>query len=169
MMRALRAEALKALTLPANHITLAATLIGALALMRADDPVTYLQAGFIVLGVIAATSEHNGGQLRTTLVALPRRVTTHLAKLLVLMAFALPTALVVSAGDTVHLVCTALLAAAVATIVRSTIPALAGLLICYYIAVPVVREHVEPPEHAVVGWALVAVVASTSWFRLRDA
>ncbi|MBB4691048.1 hypothetical protein [Paractinoplanes abujensis] len=87
-----RAELDKLITLPALRwvalLTWAATAVLALAAHRAapaDDPVLtalrWTQAGFLILGVLAATQEYEpGGQIRATLLASPRRYRLAAAK-----------------------------------------------------------------------------------------
>lgn len=240
--RSLRAETLKLLSLPATHLTALGTLFVSVVLAIAFGaagrqgstgttsvldigiaPVGYSQAGFIVLGVVAATSEYSGGQIRTMLTALPRRITLHLAKFVSLAVFAAPVAVVtvlagvvvaglmagnaspppvsgalnVIAGASAYLTLTALLSAAVAALIRRTIPAVAGLLGHYFIAGPLLRDHAGfatyLPDTAgysmwfqsgagrfgalsalngsvvVVVWVALAAAISTIAFRRRDA
>lgn len=111
------AEVLKLLTLPALYLTAAVTWAVAPLLAVASvsaaagegngpgpgtdpglAPVGYAQAGFVVLGVLAAASEYRGGQIRTTLTCVPRRVEVQLAKAAALSVTALPLA-VATAGS----------------------------------------------------------------------
>jgi len=190
--RALHAEVLKLLSLPGTYFTLLGTLgvsvILAIAFSRQGvSPVGYAQAGFIVLGVIAVTSEYSGGQIHRTLTALPRRIALHLSKMAALLIVAVPaaglTALVCgplseAAGASAYLALTTVLAAAVATVLRRSVPAVAGLLGYYFIAGPLLRDRAAfaaylpdlGSHHLVVlGWVLLAVGVSAMVFRRRDA
>ena len=173
-----RAELLKLMSLPAVHLTAVGTLVLALA--------GYAQAGFVVLGVVAATSEY-GGQIGTTLVALPKRVPLHLVKLVVLgsaaVALAVPAVVVAtiglrdngfSVGECAYLALTAVLSAAVASVVRRGVPALAGLLGYFFIAGPLLRQAEFArclPDRAATAavWVVVSVAISAVTFQRRDA
>ena len=95
---AVRAEASKLWSLPATWLVLGGTLaltivlsiaFGTSANIGPDQTVnildygvtavTWTQCGFFLLGVIASTSEYIGGQIRTTLIAIPDRITWRLA------------------------------------------------------------------------------------------
>jgi ABC-2 type transport system permease protein len=243
LQRSVRAETLKLLSLPATHLTALGALVTSVVLAIAFGaagrqggtgttsvldvgiaPVGYSQAGFIILGVVTATSEYSGGQIYTTLTAMPRRITQHLAKFMSLAVFAVPAAVVtvvagvvvagllvagnaspptfsdalsVIAGTSAYLTLTALLSAAVAAVVRRTVPAVAGLLVYYFIAGPLLRDHAGfatyLPDTAgysmwfhsgagrfgalsaftgsvvVVAWVALAAAISTTAFRHRDA
>lgn len=110
---AVRAEASKLWSLPASWLVLAGTLaltivlsiafgtnaqIGSASSATVLDygvtAVTWTQCGFLLLGVIAATSEYIGGQVRTTLVAIPDRITQRLAAAAALVPLALLAAVV---------------------------------------------------------------------------
>ncbi|MEU9833328.1 hypothetical protein AB0D67_17545 [Streptosporangium sp. NPDC048047] len=183
--RTFHAEVLKLLTLPALYLTAsvtwAATPLLAVAYVSAAArggggpgtgqdaglaPVGYAQAGFVVLGVLAAASEYRGGQIRTTLTCVPRRVEAQLAKAAALAVTALPVAVATAAsgvlaahaahappygaavpvdvpgavravaGATAYLVLTVLLSSAVATLTRGTIPAVTVLLGHYFVVGP---------------------------------
>ena len=240
LQRSVRAETLKLLSLPATHLTALGTLVTSVVLAIAFGaagrqggtgttsvldigiaPVGYSQAGFIILGVVTTTSEYSGGQIYTTLTAMPRRITQHLAKFMSLVVFAVPAAVVtvvagvvvagllvagsaspptfsdavsVIAGASAYLTLTALLSAAG---VRRTVPAVAGLLVYYFIAGPLLRDHAGfatyLPDTAgysmwfhtgagrfgalsaltgsvvVVAWVALAAAISTTAFRHRDA
>lgn len=92
IIRVLRAELDKLMTLTVTWLTLLATFILNLLLAAAFTSVAlqgaagtqsilntglasmgYLQVGFIILGILAACSEYTGGQIRTTLTATPWR------------------------------------------------------------------------------------------------
>ncbi|WP_340688415.1 hypothetical protein LCL61_21025 [Amycolatopsis coloradensis] len=197
--RAIRAETRKLLSLPATYFTLLGTLgvsaILSTAFSRQDvSPVGHTQAGFIVLGVIAVTSEYSGGQIHRTLTAMPRRITQHLAKIAALLIVAAPAAvLTVLAGGprsavvgaSAYLTLTTILSATVATVLRWSVPAVAGLLGYYFIAGPLLRDRApfaaylpDAASHdlrslggsaVVLGWVLVAVGISAATFHRRDA
>lgn len=173
----IKAEILK-LNLPAIILALigALSVSGLLAFAKAGlAPVIYAQAGFVVLGVVAVTSEYQGRQIYVTLTAMPRRVTQHLSKLVALSIVAAPTAvLVVLVGrvseGAVYLVLTTLISASVASVVRRSIPAVAGLLIYYFIISPLLHDRTSlPGTIGYVMWTVLAVGISTALFRLRDA
>ncbi|MFJ7185245.1 ABC transporter permease [Lysinibacillus xylanilyticus] len=127
----------------------------------------YLQAGFIILGILATCSEYTGGQIRTTLTTIPWRgfqlSTKHLALAIVTipMAFIIAasgvlyafimmrdTALVIEkdamiktlVGATGYLTLTTLLSAAIGVLLRRTTPALVVLLGHYFIVSPLLRD-----------------------------
>ncbi|MFC3747076.1 ABC transporter permease [Paenibacillus sp. GCM10012306] len=126
----------------------------------------YLQAGFIILGILTTCSEYIGGQIRTTLITIPWRgiqlSTKHLAVLMV----TIPAAFIITAsgvlftfimmrdtaevidlntifkalvGATGYLTLTTLLSAAIGGLVRRTTPALVVLLGYYFIVSPLTR------------------------------
>lgn len=127
----------------------------------------YLQAGFIILGILATCSEYTGGQIRTTLTTIPWRgfqlSMKHLALAIVTipMAFIIAasgvlyafimirnTALVIEidamiktlAGATGYLTLTTLFSAAIGALLRRTTPALVILLGHYFIVSPLLRD-----------------------------
>jgi ABC-2 type transport system permease protein len=161
-------------------------------------PLGYTQAGFLVLGVLAAASEHQaGGQIRTTLLAMPRRLPLQAAKTLTLAAVTLPLAAATAATSTLpageaartpaasaYLTLTALLAAAVASLVRRAEPALVLLLTLYFIAGPLLRTRydaiaaylpdtaaLDPSRGAAatISWTLSALTLAALTFHRRDA
>ncbi|KRG13645.1 hypothetical protein ACA30_14130 [Virgibacillus soli] len=182
----LRAELDKIVTLPLIWLTLIGTfvfnLVLAAAFTSAGLPggagtqsilnlglasMGYLQAGFIILGILATCSEYTGGQIRTTLTTIPWRgfqlSTKHLALAIVtipmafiiaasgvLYAFILmrDTALVIEidaiiktlVGATGYLTLTTLLSAAIGALLRRTTPALVVLLGHYFIVGPLLRD-----------------------------
>ena len=208
-MKPLRAELLKLGTLPAvpltAAVTVAATVLLALAAASASDrgqvldvllPLRYAQAGFLVLGVLAAASEYRHGTIRITLVAMPRRFTVQLAKAATLAAVATPVAAVAvavavagspptvatSLGITSQLALCALSASAVATTTRQATPAAAIVLVLYFVACPLLRaatglgpylpDAVFDPDGNVLApavWALAALTAAACLFDRRDA
>ena len=143
-MTAVHAELRKLLTLPSLRRTALLTL-AATALLRyaSGSAVGYAQAGFLILGVLAVASEHQaGGQIRTTLLAMPRRLRLYAGKTVALAAATLPVALAAAAGDpaaTAYLVSTTLLAFAAATLVRQAVPAVLVVLGLYFTASPLLR------------------------------
>lgn len=127
----------------------------------------YLQAGFIIIGIITACSEYTGGQIRTTLTTMPWRGLQLSAKYLALAVITIPVAfLIVASGvlyaflmmkDTAagfeigamlkavagaagYLTCTTLLSAAVGALVRRTTPALVILLGNYFVVSPLLSS-----------------------------
>ncbi|MFC6650843.1 ABC transporter permease [Paenibacillus rhizoplanae] len=127
----------------------------------------YLQAGFIILGILAACSEYTGGQIRTTLTVMPWRGVQLSAKMLALAMITIPAAFISAAsgvlyafimlegkalmteidtviltlaGATGYLTLTALLSAAVGAILRRTTPAVVVLLSYYFIVSPLSRD-----------------------------
>ena len=185
---AYRAEILKLVTLPASGGTvLAAWFVAAgLAVVPNANPIAYAQAGFVVLGVLAVTSEYSGGQVRTSLISVPRRVGLMAAKGLALTSAAAPAAAVsvlvsrlvrpAATGSGVasgigYLTLVALLSAAVAALTRRSLPALTVLLGWFFIATPLLREHVPPagrPSEPLIAGTLTALTAAAIYFRCRD-
>lgn len=208
--RSVRAETLKVLSLPATYFTLLATLGVSAALAIAFTSsgqegntglslVRYTQAGFIVLGVVTATSEYSGSQIHVTLTAMPRRIALQLAKMAALLIVAVPAATITVlvgvavtrapwsavVGASAYLALTTVISAAVATILRRSVPAVAGLLGYYFIAGPLLHGRatfasylpdaashdlgVSGGSAVVLGWTLVAVGVSAVSFHRRDA
>lgn len=124
------------------------------------------QIGFFLLGVIAAASEYTGGQIRTTLIAMPdglvQRLAANTALAITVFAAALLTvtisiaAVLVSSGTPFgeldgrllarvifsaagYLTCMALLSAGVGLLIRKTIPAAAILLVYLLIISPLLQ------------------------------
>jgi MYXO-CTERM domain-containing protein len=190
---AVRAEARKLLTLPSLRLTALLTWSGAvlLAYVDAPDPLSYCQAGFLVLGVLAAASEHQGGgQIRTTLLAMPRRLPLYAAKAGTLAAVTLPVAAVaaVISGEvarapaaTGYLILTTLVGAAAGGLVRRAVPAVMLVLVVYFVAGPLLRDRFAAylPDTAVVDpsrgaaatviWAAAALGLAALAFHRRDA
>ncbi|WP_338539703.1 ABC transporter permease [Paenibacillus tundrae] len=127
----------------------------------------YLQAGFIILGILATCTEYTGGQMRTTLTVVPWRglqlcmkhvalaiITIPAAFVIVLSGVLYPlimlrdTAAVVEldiiigtlVGATGYLTLITLLSAAVGAILRRTTSALVVLLTYYFILSPLSRD-----------------------------
>jgi ABC-2 type transport system permease protein len=165
-----RAELLKLATLPGILLTVALTwAVTALITLAATgdpDPIPLARAGFLVLGVLAASSEYEGGQLRTTLLATPRRVRLELTKAGVLAGVTVPvsavTVLIAGRGDVAYLVLITLIAAGVTTVLRH---ALAGVVVTigyYFVLSPFLGDRVDDsgwwPVLGAVGLSLAATV-----------
>ncbi len=129
--------------------------------------IRYIQAGYIVLGIMASCSEYAGGQIRTTLAAMPRRglqlAAAHLALTIIVIPAAIMTAasgvlvaaivldasasfdpgsaVGILAGVTGSLCLTTLFSAAIGALLRRTLPAAAVVLGYYFIAGPILREQ----------------------------
>lgn len=169
-MDVLRAEVRKAVTLPYTWLTVMATLALALlvalvlanrsagsimatdidALLTVPD---YLAYGAITLGVLAGSSEYQGGEIRTSLTAVPRRTSLLAAKyasLTVLAAGLSLVSMVVAVGvmglasetrvwplvlrGAAYLVVVSLLSYPLGLLVRSTAGALTSALMLLVIA-----------------------------------
>ncbi|WP_018759943.1 ABC transporter permease [Paenibacillus terrigena] len=127
----------------------------------------YLQAGFIILGILATCSEYTGGQIRTTLTTIPWRGFQLSTKLLALAIITIPVAFIIAAsgvlytfirmrdtavvieidtmikslvGATGYLTLTTLLSAAIGALLRRTTPAIVLLLSYYFIVSPLSRD-----------------------------
>jgi hypothetical protein len=213
-MNVVHAELRKLLTLPSLRLTALLTFTAhalltcaytfaesrgeALGGDLALAPLGYTQAGFLVLGVLATASEHQaGGQIHTTLLAMPRRLPLQAAKALTLAVVTLPLAAATAATSTLpageaartpaasaYLTLTALLAAAVAGLVPRAEPALVLLLALYFIAGPLLRTRydavaaylpdtaaLDPSRGAAatIGWTLSALTLAALTFHRRDA
>lgn len=196
-----RAEGSKLWSLPANWLVLAGTLAltiilslafsanarGSTTAVNALDfgvtAVTWTQCGFFLLGVIAATSEYIGGQIRTTLVAIPDRTAQRLAATTALIPLAF-TAAVVTVGTSIatmflsagislaevdlalmlriilsaggYLTLMAVLSSALGFLIRKAIPAAAILLVYLLIISPLLQGQ---------NWYFLPDIASyTLWF-----
>jgi len=182
----LSAELEKLVTLPWTWLTLVGTFILNLILAAAYTSVGlqggagtqsilniglasmgYLQAGFIIFGILAACSEYTGGQIRTTLTMIPWRGFQLSAKHLALAIITIPAAFIIAAsgllytfmmmrdtavgfeldtmiktlvGATGYLTLTALLSAAIGGLLRRTTPALVVLVGYYFIVSPLSRD-----------------------------
>ncbi|MFG1603107.1 hypothetical protein [Actinoplanes sp. NPDC049265] len=187
-MRWVHAEVRKLLTLPALRVTAALTLAATVFLSWVDaDPIAYTQVGFLVLGALAATESQ-----RTTLLAMPRRLTLHVAKLVALTAVtapiavvaALPTAAATAAATAAYLILTTQLAFGVGTLIRHPLASVLALLASHVIAGPLLRSAYETAsvylpdtpawrsEHglpATVLWTVSALAISAYAFQRRDA
>lgn len=188
--RILGAELDKLVTLPSIWITLTGTFILTLLLAASFTSVglqgtagtqsimsiglasmRYLQAGFIILGILATCSEYTGGQIRTTLTTIPWRGVQLSTKHLALAIITIPAAFIIAAsgvlytftmmrdtavvieidtmiktllGATGYLTCTTLLSAAIGALFRRTTPALVVLLGYYFVVSPLTRDF--PPS-----------------------
>ncbi|MEC0176896.1 ABC transporter permease [Paenibacillus favisporus] len=184
--RILGAELDKLVTLPSIWITLTGTFILNLLLAASFTSVglqgtagtqsilsiglasmRYLQAGFIILGILATCSEYNGGQIRTTLTTIPWRGIQLSTKHFALAIITIPAAFIIAAsgvlytftmmkdtavvieidtmiktllGATGYLTCTTLLSAAIGALFRRTTPALVVLLGYYFVVSPLTRD-----------------------------
>ncbi|MGI5159807.1 ABC transporter permease [Microbispora sp. CA-102843] len=185
--QALAAELSKLVSLPATWLTLGGTLVvnlvlaiaftiaglgGSTGTRSAPDiglaSIGYAQAGFVILGVLAVCSEYTGGQIRTTLTAMPRRALQFTAKHLALAIVVLPAAAITAAsgvvlaagvlgdtaapatsgrvagalgGATAYLALTTLISAAVGALLRRTLAAVVVLLGYFFIVGPLLRDH----------------------------
>jgi ABC-2 type transport system permease protein len=178
---ALTAELAKLRTLRAVVATLlgtvAAAALLAAALAAANDgrgdgiaitleTIPILQIGIILVGVLAASCEYAGGQIHTTLIAVPNRVRAFAAKALaylvvatVTSAAAVAVALVTAraalsselaappgwavVGAAGYLVMIGLLALTLTVLLRSLVAPLAGILTVVLIVSPVLRGITE--------------------------
>ena len=183
-----RAEFGKLLTLPslwtAALLTWAVTLLLRLVELLGSVLVP-TQAGFLVLGVLAAAQEHDrGGQIRATLLAMPRRLPVVLSKAASLGLFTVPIAglVAVTAAEPSgagYLVLATLAASGIGMVVRHAVGAAGTALGAYLVAVPLVRARLpdaaswlpEAPrfELAAVMWTLGALGIAAVAFRFRDA
>ncbi|WP_019910790.1 ABC transporter permease [Paenibacillus sp. HW567] len=127
----------------------------------------YLQAGFIILGILATCSEYTGGQIRSTLTTIPWRGFQLSTKHLALAIITVPVAFIIAASGVVYtfimmrdtaqrieidtmietlisatgyLTLTTLLSAAIGALIRRTTPALVVLLGYYFIVSPLSRD-----------------------------
>ncbi len=175
-MSAARAELLKLATLPALALTAGLTwgLTVLLALVaEGADPIPYARAGFLVLGVLAASSEYEGGQLRTTLLCVPRRARQQLARALALALVATPvavvTVLIAGTGDAAYLVLITLLAAGVATLLRHAVAGVVVVLGYYFVLGPFVRDRFDGGLWLPAAWTLAVLLAAALAVARRDA
>ncbi|GAB1819523.1 hypothetical protein [Herbidospora sp. RD11066] len=184
----IRAELSKLVSLPATWWTLGVTLLVNVLLTFViavgDTPVAYSRAGFVVFGVLAACSEYTGGQIRTTLTVMPRRIHQLTAKYAALALVSIPAALVVAlSGElivtavlgtwtmpwevTPYLTLLTLISAAVGALTRNTLAAVTLLLGCLFAAAPLARIEADAVTLAI--WAPVLLAAAVVAHRLRDA
>ncbi|WP_067140168.1 ABC transporter permease [Microtetraspora malaysiensis] len=206
--QALAAELSKLVSLPATWLTLGGTLVvnlilamaftiaglhGSTGTKSATDiglaSISYAQAGFVILGVLAACSEYTGGQIRTTLIAMPRRALQLTAKHLTLAIVVLPAAAITAAsgvalaagvlgdtatpvtsghvaaalsGVTAYLALTTLISASVGALVRQTLAAVVIVLGYFFIAGPLLRDHTPAAKY------LPDSAGFAMWFPVAD-
>lgn len=192
--RILGAELYKLISLPSIWLILICTLLVNIILVTAfastglqeatgtsrsilDIALTsmsFLQAGFIVLGISATCSEYNGGQIRTTLTTIPWRGLQLSMKHLALAILSIPMTFIIMGsgmlyasmmmgdaatpvesnsiintltGATGYLTLTTLLSAATGALLRRTTPALVMLLSYYFIVSPLLKEFIPSIAH----------------------
>lgn len=176
MIRVVGAEVVKLVTLPPIGLTVALTWTITAMLGRVGSPLPYAQVGVLVLGVLAAGHEYQGGgQIRSALLAVPRRSLLVTAKFAAIAIVAGPVVLVVALlagepGATGRLLLDLLVAAGVATIVRHPVGATAILLTAYEIVVPLIvalLPQVALPPGPV--WSAAMMVTALVVVRCRDA
>ncbi|WP_432871430.1 ABC transporter permease [Microbispora rosea] len=206
--QAFAAEMSKLVSLPATWLTLGGTLVvnlilavaftvaglqGSTGTKSAVDiglaSISYAQAGFVILGVLTACSEYIGGQIRTTLTAMPRRALQFTAKHLALAIVVFPAAAITAAsgvvltagvlgdtaapvtsgrvvgalsGVTAYLVLTALISAAVGALVRRTLAAVVVLLGYFFIVGPLLRDRTPAAKY------LPDSAGFAMWFPVAD-
>ncbi|GGN23828.1 hypothetical protein FHR83_002815 [Actinoplanes campanulatus] len=177
-MNAVRAEVGKLLTLRSLALTLGLTWAVTLLLDALDPPggsvLPYGQVGFLILGVLATAHEYQGGgQIRTTLLAMPRRYRLAAAKAVALVVLAAPAALLVAGtagepGGALSLVVDTLVAAGVGLLIRRPVGAAGAVLIAYEIGLPLIRTHWgEVNDWLPLAGVLIFAVASVVFAR-RD-
>jgi len=185
--RILGAELDKLMTLPLIWLTLMSTLIINVGLAAAYTSSSlqaeagtftilntglasmgYVQAGFIIIGIVAVCSEYTAGQIRTTLTTIPWRGWQLTAKYVAVAMVTIPAALIIAAtgvlytfimmrdtasvaieintliatlvGATGYLTLTSLLSAALGSLIRRTTPVLVTLVSYYFIVGPLMRD-----------------------------
>ncbi|MFD2132256.1 ABC transporter permease [Pseudogracilibacillus auburnensis] len=189
----LDAELDKLVTLPVIWLTLISTFIINLALTIAFTSAAlqwgagtqsilktglasmgYLQAGFIILGILATCSEYTGGQIRTTLTTIPWRGVQLFTKHMALAIMTIPVAFIIAAsgvlyafmmmrdtavaieidkliktlvGVTGYLTLTTILSAAIGAFLRRTTSALMVLLSYYFVVSPLVRDFLPSSKN----------------------
>ena len=126
-------------------------------------PMTYTQAGIFVFGVIASCSEYIGGQVGTTLTAIPNRIEQRLAATVALIPFAFISAILVNIisvmityimfgsgnadfdiwlnlhmifNSAVYLTLMTILSSAIGTMVRKSIPVVGGVFLYLFVISP---------------------------------
>lgn len=200
--RLVHAEVRKLATLPALRLIALLTVIGTMPLaavaQTGEQVLRIAQAGLLLLGVFATAHEFQAGaQIRTTLLAAPRRLVLAAAKAVALLIVAVPVATAVASIATIvdgriaeapaavgYLAATSLLAAAVGLLVRQALAAVTVLLPVYLIAAPLLRARspggaawlpdtaLSDPARgaaALLVWtATISLLAVLTW-RVRDA
>ncbi|WP_430782671.1 hypothetical protein [Actinoplanes sp. G11-F43] len=167
MTGALRAEVIKLITLPALAVT-AVLIWVATGLLRLADPpggvLAYSQVGVLVLGALAAGQEfQGGGQIRASLLAVPRRTVLMVTKFTATAVVGGAVALVAAglAGEprgAGRLLSDLLLAVGVGLIVRHPMGATGALLIGSQIGLPLARPHLPAGVLAVPPWAWTSMI-----------
>ena len=175
--RIVTAELLKLVTLPVVLSTGVATIAAAPVLAALSGAAAgthafgivagtmpFLQMGPILLGVLATGGEYTGGQVRTTLTAMPRRIPALAGKAAAVLFVLLVTgtaavaagattarsggapafgAARVAVGVVAHLVAMGLLALTLAVLLRSILRPLAALLTLVFVASPLLGGLTE--------------------------
>jgi hypothetical protein len=170
---AVHAELRKLLTLPALLAAAGLACAGTL-LFRWSGPG---QVGFLVFGVLAATHEHPS-QFRTTLLAVPCRLLLAAAKTTALVVVTAPLTLLAPRAA-LYLLATTLTAAAIGTLFRRALPAVALVLTAHLFACPLLRTRIpesdswlpDTPRATIPALALAAIAlsAATTTITRRDA
>lgn len=179
-MNLIAAELLKLRTLPAVVATAIGTAVAVAVLSRVADAeaMRYGQAGFILLGVLAAASEYSGRQIQTTLTSAPGRTSLAAAKIVAhLIAAALTAVVVVPFVDSsAHYVMISALAHAVALLVRDMVVALVVMLTLVFVAPPLLgmvtalaRFLPDRGGAVLAAWVVLATAVATIAFVRRDA
>jgi hypothetical protein len=154
--RTVVAELIKLGGLPAVVAVALGTVVAIGAAGRGvTQAVPLLQAGPILLGVLAVSTEYAGRQIATTLTATPDRLRLLAAKAVAYLITASATigaglaaawltrSARPTAGAAVYLALIGLLALLLTTLLRSLIPPLAGLLTLVLIVSPLLAGHTE--------------------------
>lgn len=171
-MRALRAELARLWTLPAIRWTAALTVATTILLARVTpEPLRYTQAGFLVLGVLAAVQDRVAA-----LLAMPRRARSAAAKATALTVVAAPLAALVAhePAPAARLTLAAVLGWATGTLVRHPVGATALLLAVVLTAAPVLGWDwlpvvVDDPGVALLAWTAAVTAGAVATFAHRDA
>ncbi|GIN70296.1 hypothetical protein J14TS2_07710 [Bacillus sp. J14TS2] len=135
------------------------------AVILGMTPISYIQAGFFIFGVIASCSEYIGGQIRTTFLAIPNRIEQRLAATVALIPITFVSALLVCVttitvtyillGNTntvfdmwltirmilnaaIYLLLMTILSSAIGTLVQRSIPIIGGLFLYLFIISPLI-------------------------------
>lgn len=182
-MNAVRAELVKLVTLPSLWTTAGLTWAVTLLLRAVGLPGSVLfhtQAGLLVFGVLAAAHEYQGGgQIRATLLAMPRRAPLAVAKTVALAMVAAPVAgaVAITAGEASavpRVTLSMLVAAAVGGIVRQAVGGVGIVLTAYLVVAPLLEARFAASARwlpdawpAALLWApaMLAVSAVVLWRR----
>jgi hypothetical protein len=178
-MNVVLAELSKLRTLPITGFTVAGifAITGLLtAADRSVDFVAYVQAGFVLLGIIPVAHEHVGRQFSTTLIAVPARgrllAGKTVAAAITIALTAVPTVLLGGSdrpvGAAAYLTFIGLFAYVVAVVVRQLIPALVGTLCLVLIVSPLLADDARwlPGQAAAElyrGSATAGALAALAW------